>query len=191
LLDPTILFRRRSIGILVRFLIGSGSRKNRILQKEVSNVFRLFNERDVRACIFGSLAISLHAGWFVKNHSDIDLILPNEADTNRAVRLLVDELDYRTVRRHDWTGLKGERCFHVALHAPSGVSIELSCVPENPRAREHIFVVDGVPVRIADLRGLRNTYALFLVTRGEASDDVDRQSKKNAILIVDQLLSAT
>jgi hypothetical protein len=56
--------------------------------------------------------------------------------------------------------------------------------------KELIFVVDGIPVRAADLRGLRNTYALFLVQRGEAYDDVDRQGKKNAILVIDQLLSS-
>jgi hypothetical protein len=189
-LDPTILFRRRSIGILARVFIGTSSRTNRVLRKEVSSIFRLFNDHGVRACVFGSLAISLHAGRFVKQHGDIDLMLSNEAETERAVRLLVDKLGYQTTRRHDWTGLKGERCFHVALNAPSGMSIELSFVPENPSVKELIFVVDGIPVRAADLRGLRNTYALFLVQRGEAYDDVDRQGKKNAILVIDQLLSS-
>ncbi|MFL6624218.1 MAG: hypothetical protein ACJ8NR_16635 [Sulfurifustis sp.] len=190
LLNPIILFRRRSIGILVRSLSGSNSRSNRLLQNEVVRMFRLFNERGVRAHVFGSLAISFHAGTFVKHHGDIDLAFPTEADTHRAAMSLVDELKYRIVTRYEWTGLTGERCFHIALNAPSGMRVELSYLPENPSVKDHVVVVDGVRVRTADLRGLRNIYALFLLEKAAISHDLEKQSKKNAILTIDRLLSS-
>lgn len=189
LMEPALLFRRRSMGILARSFIGRNSR-NRLLRREVASVFRLFNERGIRACIFGSFAISLHAGKFVKRHGDIDLVLRSPADTDRAAALLVDERNYRVVRRHDWTGLTGERCFHIGLCAPSGIPIELSYLPENPSVKEQALVVDGVPVCMADLRGLRSIYALFLVKKAATSHDLEKQSKKNAIMTIDRLLAA-
>lgn len=190
LLNPAILFRRRSLGILARFLSGSNSLRNRILRKEVVHIFRLFNERGVRGHVFGSLAISLHAGRFIKHHGDIDLVFPSEADLNQAASSLADELKYQIAYRYEWIGLTGERCFHVALDAPSGTRIELSYLPENPSVKEDVVVVDGVPVRTADLRGLRNIYALFLLKKAAISHDLEKQSKKNAILTIDRLLSS-
>lgn len=189
LLEPTILLRRRSIGILARFLVGRNAR-NRLIRTEVASIFRLLDAHGVQACIFGSLAISLCAGRFVKRHGDVDLVFSNEADTTRAATLLVDELKYRVYRRHDWIGLTGERCFHVALRAPSGIPIELSYLPENPSVKEHVRVVNGVAVRTVDLRGLRDIYALFLLEKAAASHDLEKQSKKSAILTIDRLLSA-
>lgn len=190
LLNPAILFRRRSIGILLRFVSRSNSRRNRILREEVIKMFRLFNERGVCAYVFGSLAISLHAGRFIKHHGDIDLVFPSESDTDRAAAALVNELNYRIVYRYEWTGLTGERCFHIALDGPSGMQVELSYLPENPSVQEHIFVLDGVPVRTPDLRGLRTIYSLFLVKKAAISHDLEKQSKKNAILTIDRLLAS-
>ena len=187
-LEPVILCRRRSIGILSRAFIRNNSR-NRLLREEVVRIFRLLNARHVHACVFGSLAISLNAGKFVKHHGDIDLVFEEEADTEHAARLLVQEMKYRRLGRHDWIGLTAERCFHIVLRSPRGVPIELSYLPENPRLKERVLAVDGVPVRAAELRALREIYALFLIAKAATSNDVELQSKKNAILTIDRLLA--
>lgn len=187
LLEPATLLRRRSVGILSRCLFTTNGRNRRLLNQAAS-VFRLFNAKGVRSYVFGSLAISLNAGRFVKHHGDIDLVFPTEADTNRAVALLVDELEYRIVRHQEWTGLTGERCFHFALNGPSGIPLELSYLPENPVVSQRVVTVHGVAVRTADLRGLRAIYALFLVRKAATSHDLEKQSKKSAIRTIDRLL---
>src|SRR5690606_12038322 len=123
--EPRLLLRRRSLGIVARCLRRQRARNRRLLRLAVA-IFRLLEARGLRACLFGSLAISLHARRFVKQHGDIDLVFGREADVLRAAARLVEELDCRIVRRCHWVGLTGERCFHIALIAPDGIPIELA-----------------------------------------------------------------
>ncbi|HEX7044221.1 MAG TPA: hypothetical protein VF203_06380 [Burkholderiales bacterium] len=188
LANPAILFRRRSLGILRRWLLARTER-NRLLRQEVLAIFRLFNERGVRACLFGSLAVSLQTDRFIKRHGDIDLVFPSIEDTNRAAALLVRERKYRVQRRVDWIGLNGEPCFQVALRGPLDIPIELSYLPENPEIEERTRTVQGISVATADLRGLRDIYALFLVKKAAASSDAEKEGKKCTIRAIDRLLA--
>lgn len=187
LAQPGVVCRRRSLGILARCVRRGDAHNRRLLQRTIA-IFRLFAERGVHACLFGSLAISLHARRFVKQHGDIDMVFATEADADRAAALLAAELDYRVVRRHHWSGLTGERCFHVALRSPDGIPIELSYLPENPEVPVQRLVMDGVTLCLPSLPGLRRIYALFLVAKATGSHDVEKQSKKNAIAMIDRLL---
>lgn len=186
--EPRILWRRPFLGIVVRRLRRNNASNRRLLQQAAA-IFRLLEQGGLRACLFGSLAISLHAQRFVKQHGDIDLVFRSEAEVRRAADWLVDALACRIVRRYDWTGLTGERCFHIALRSPGGIPIELSYLPENPEVPVQTFLVDGVTLHAASLRGLRAIYALFLVAKAASSHDVEKQSKRNAILTIDRLLA--
>lgn len=188
LAQPRIVCRRRSLGILARSVRPRYARNRRLLQHAVA-VFRLLGGHRVHACLFGSLAIALHARRFVKRHGDIDLVFASEADADRAAALLIAELGHRFVRRCHWIGLTGQRCFHVALRSPEGIPIELSYLPENPEFAVQDFVIDGVSLRAPALPDLRRIYALFLIAKAGKSHDVERQGKKNAILTIDRLLS--
>ncbi|HEX7082472.1 MAG TPA: hypothetical protein VF329_15795 [Gammaproteobacteria bacterium] len=189
LADPSILFRRRSLGIIRRWLLVRTER-NQLLRQEALAIFRLFNKRGVRACVFGSLAVSLQADRFIKRHGDIDLVFPSAEDTNRAAALLVSERKYRVLRRVDWIGLNGKPCFQIALRGPRDIPIELSYLPENPDVEERRRTVQGISIATPDLHGLRDIYALFLVKKAAASSDTEKQAKKCTILAIDRLLAA-
>jgi len=189
LANPSILLRRRSLGIVRRWLFAR-TQRNRLLRQEVLAIFRLFNERGVRACVFGSLAVSLQVDRFIKRHGDIDLAFRSADDTERAAALLVRERKYRILRRVEWIGLNGEPCFQIALLGPQDIPIELSYVPENPHVEERTRTVQGIHIATPDLRGLRDIYALFLVKKAGAANDADKQGKKCTIRAIDRVLAA-
>jgi hypothetical protein len=170
------------------------------LRAEVAHLFETFTVRDVDTWLVGTLAVSLHAGYFVKRHDDIDLVVDVEDQFWRAHAVLTRELDYQDESTCDWKSLSGRVARLNVLASPRGHRIDLAClpywadgwdsiaVPQCPLRPRAIVEVDGIGVQTPDLRDLRDTYYWFLLQNEATNKGPKRQSDKNAIVAIDRLI---
>jgi hypothetical protein len=184
---PLMALRLNSLAIALRRLAGNDTRHNHLLLRELVELCGVFALRGIDVCVTGTLATSIHAGRFIKRHGDIDFVVPSNDDFERALAFLTGERGYHVTQADDWHGraVGSASGRFRELRGANGLSMDLAYLPGWPVVLSRIESVQGVELRVVDLRELRNNYVGFMLVDEEVAK---RQGDKNAILAIDRLL---
>lgn len=199
---PRVLGTPAAWQVVARCGVGAVRSRNRRILDDLKRIAVAFQRAGVETWLVGTLAISLHARTFVKNHGDIDLVTDDPDDFARALALLTGPLGYRLATEHAWTAYCGRQARLTVLSSRQHAGIELAylphwadsgnaplVMPHGPQRARQSVMVDGVAVWTMDLADLRNLYAWFLVENAGDNAGPKRQNDKNAILAIDRVIA--
>lgn len=187
-LSPSVRIPRALVRFVRTQLSFNAALRNRRLRRFTRMLLQTLESHHVNACLTGSLAISAHAGRFVKWHDDIDidLLMSSKVHLDQASALVTKLLPVRAIRTIDWIQPDDKPARVFKLMSKSGLPFELAQMTFLAVTHVTRIAMGRARIPVVDAEELRNTYAVFLY-KGDLQK-LKRRSSKCAILELDRVL---